>query len=553
MKKFLTLLLIVTASLAISETSKESENLHRQIMANYFHLDEKYQQASQLFMKNLENNAPKEAYKDYTIHLFELGQYPAILKIKEYLKDTFDNDETIQLIFAQSLEATGKKEEAAKAYIDLAKKFKTNPEITQQAAQSLANQGKLNEALAVIDLYTQNTPHKRSHFVFEFLKSNIYLNQGKKELALDSVKKSLEIAPKFGQGWLFLAMLQEQSGQIEDAIKGYTNFLELNGSNSQIELQVANLLFKQGEKEQAQKFLLKSQANNPQIQMIKVQKLYEEKKYEQALQEIEKGLKKQPENPVLRMLKVQTLSIMQKHKDILKILKKWCLDDPQNELWFKTMHLLQRTNIAKDEIIKALLEIEKKHPENLLVNLYLADMYSRTKDFKEALKYHKQAFQLTTDARMKAKLLHHTAVLLAQDKKNNEVIDVLEKAYEIDPTYLPTTNMLAYYCATKTKNLEKAEKLITEVLKRDPNNPHFLDTKAVILFKQNKPEEALPILKTAQKNAPKDFYIAKHLAKVYNQLGEKKLAQDSMQTAISLSDNELVKKKCQKHLKTWSK
>ncbi len=54
-------------------------------------------------------------------------------------------------------------------------------------------------------------------------------------------------------------------------------------------------------------------------------------------------------------------------------------------------------------------------------------------------------------------------------------------------------NLLSYLYATKGNNLKKANELIALALQKDPHNPHFLDTKALILYKENKFDQAIPM------------------------------------------------------------
>ena len=60
-----------------------------------------------------------------------------------------------------------------------------------------------------------------------------------------NIELCLESHPRFPQGWLLLAILEEQQGKIDDAVKGYSSYLEIAGSNKQIERHVLDLTLKQ--------------------------------------------------------------------------------------------------------------------------------------------------------------------------------------------------------------------------------------------------------------------------------------------------------------------
>ena len=71
-----------------------------------------------------------------------------------------------------------------------------------------------------------NTSSKPNNFVFLFLKAQIYLKIGKINQAREALKLCMEKYPRFDKAWLMHAMLEEQAGNLEKAMKGYTTFLE---------------------------------------------------------------------------------------------------------------------------------------------------------------------------------------------------------------------------------------------------------------------------------------------------------------------------------------
>jgi Tfp pilus assembly protein PilF len=120
----------------------------------------------------------------------------------------------------------------------------------------------------------------------------------------------------------------------------------------------------------------------------------------------------------------------------------------------------------------------------------------------------------------------------------------LEQGYNLDNNQPHINNMLAYYWATTGKDIIKAENFIAKALAKDKNNPYFLDTHALILYKQKKYDQAQAILEQLQTSHTATSLL--HLAKVHYKLDNKKEAAMYMQQATSLKNNTHDQKKLHK-------
>ncbi len=81
-------------------------------------------------------------------------------------------------------------------------------------------------------------------------------------------------------------------------------------------------------------------------------------------------------------------------------------------------------------------------------------------------------------------------------------------------------NALGYTLADRTNRLDEAYQLISKALQLDPENPAILDSMGWILYRLNKPEEALEYLRRAYSKFP-DPEVAAHLGEVLWVLGRK--------------------------------
>ncbi len=463
--------------------------------------------------------------KGYLYFLRDHGNYQRIVELMPKLHDTFKTDPDIQLIFITALKKTGKNQEADETLIRLSHEFKTHAELVLQATETFVQRKELVNALSLVEDYLNSAPRRPHNFIFYFLKGQIYVQMHDYKQARANVEQCLEAHPRFPQGWLLLAILEEQQGKIDDAIKGYTSYLEIAGSNKQIERHVLDLTMKQKTAQTNHQVLFVNQSCF-QKSLI----LFERKQYQAALDQVNQCPAAEQNDVQIRLLKVQILSALRNFDELLKIVTAWIIQEPDNALWYQTLHLLSRAHIPLLQTINALTSIHIKYPEKLLPLLYLADLHTRAGTSDQAMTYHHTAKNMITDPQLKLRLLYQLAVL---QYERNEYLKMVATLNEIDTVgvYAPAYNLRAYYYATEGNDLAKAQDYFDKAYSQDRGNPHFLDTQAVIFYKQKDYDKALRLLKPIAQKLPNDSSILIHLAKTYYQLGE----EDNARTTINLA------------------
>jgi len=515
-------LAVIISVLYISTLSagNQANNLHRYMWANYNQFGGNVPQAQQWYQETFDSGGSIYTNKGYIHMLHDAHRYGEIAQLIPKLDTAFANDPEIQLIFALTLKKTGKSAQADDRLIRLNRKFKHDPEIIFHVVDTYVRRKEPENAIKAIDDYLNNAPKRANNFVFYYLKAQIYMQLKKHDEALKNVNESLKVHPHFSQGWLLFALMQEQAGKINEAIKGYTTYLEMSpGANQQIEQHLLQLVLKQKSQQQNKNVLLFNKSC-----FEKALILFQRKQYSQALTQIDHCLVQKPADTDSRLLKIQILTAMKKINDAITALSTWANQEPDNDMWFKTMHVLARAGVPT-VVTQALETIHTNHPKHLLPTLYLADLHTRANHTEQALAYHKKALEQTNDAHLKTKIYFQMGVLYYDQQNYTAMKDVLEKGNALQTDFPPLLNLLAYYYATKGKQIDKAEKLLAPVLKKDGSNPHFLDTQAVILYKQKNYNKAQALLEKLVQQVPSDGMIQIHLAKTHCKHGDTKQAQ----------------------------
>ena len=91
--------------------------------------------------------------------------------------------------------------------------------------------------------------------------------------------------------------------------------------------------------------------------------------------------------------------------------------------------------------------------------------------------------------------------------------ELLYKSINAQPDYAESYNELAWLFAEDGRNLNEALQLIEEALQRSPDKFAFLDTKAEVLYKLQRIEEAIKIARDLTKRYPSNQYALAQLKK----------------------------------------
>ena len=424
------------------------------------------------------------------------------------LQEKFSDDPEIQLIFVKALEKTNQIKKADNHIIKLSQSFKTHSEIAFRAAQTYIRRHEPENALLTINAFLNNTPRRPNNFVFYFLRTIIYTQLNQHTQALDNIHKCLEIHPQFDKGWLLCASLCEKEGKIKEALSGYATFLELSGGNKEIEQHLFTLMLKYKEIEDNKQILL---SHNITIDNALI--LFKQQRYPQALTHINSLIEQQPTNDECKLLKIQILSAMKDFDQAAQTISTWTIAHPDNDLWPKTLCLLAHNTMPRAQIIETFCDILKKTPDNLWCNLYCADMYMRTTQNDLAMGCLENVLSCSMTDSIRTKTLYQLALLQYEQGNHHAMRTNLESAYALDTQCPHINNALAYYWATKGKDITKAHFFIEKALQSNSTNPYFLDTHALILYKEKKYHHAQEILE--QLTYHNNGTILLHLAKVH--------------------------------------
>jgi len=534
MKKNSFFLCIAFTSIAHS-VANDTTTFHSYFWANYNHFAGNLGLANNWYKNLFSSKNSIYTYNGYLSFLADTKQYKQIIQLMPSLSEKFAQNPDVQLIFVNALQHTNQSQKADNLLITLSQTFKTHPEITLQAAQTYIKRQEAENALLTINAFLNNTPRRPNNFVFYFLQCHVHIQLNQLPQALQSIQLCLEMHPAFDKGWLLYASLHEKEGKIKEALSGYATFLELAGSNSQVEKHLFTLMLKYKALEDNKQTLL-SQSATIDNALI----LFKNNQPQQALLVVNRCIAEQPTNDEYKLFKIQVLCAIKNFTEISSTLAIYMTQDLENVLWPKALSLLAYNGMPRIQIAETFSTVLTKHPDNLWCNLYCAENYMRNAQNDLAIACLEKAASSTTENSLKAKVLYQLA-LLHYDQNNYQLMKTnLEQAHALNGNCPHVNNTLAYYWATKGKDTKKALAFIEKALAHSATNPYFLDTHALILYKEKKYEQAQQILE--QLALHENGTMLLHLAKVHYALNNRENADTFTKKAQHLVKNNHEKK-----------
>lgn len=471
----------------------DTDTYHNFMLTAYHQLDGKLDKAQKGYQRLLLSpDTPVHVYKGYLPYLAAAKDYRQILILMPKLQSHFENDPDIQLIFGVALEASGQQDEADKLYIKLSRQFKTHPEIIYQAVNSYRRNKERMNAIQLIDDLLNNSPRKPNNFIFYFMQAQLYTELSDAKNARESVGKSLELHPNFDKGWLLFGMLEENAGQLDDAIKGYTNFLELSGtSNQQLEKHLLELLIKRRMVNSKQKAMTIDNKC-----LLDGLSFFQNRQYRKGLQQIDKCLEKEPaQKEDATIIKINMYNGMRKHRQAMRLLKECMYRDPHNEIWYTQLHALCLNGVSNRRALHLLQDIAYEHPHAALAHIHMAEIYEKTKHRRECIFHYQRALEYIEDAHTRTRIMYNLACLYAERGDYDRMKSVIASITKISPDFMPAQHLLAYHYLEHEKDIKKATELLDKVLARDPHNAYYRVTHARLLHATGQYDQALQTLR----------------------------------------------------------
>lgn len=392
----------------------------------------------------------------------------------------------------------------------------------QNLAQVYLQRNQTNDALRVIDEAAAQ-PTDDPGFLIDL--TDLYGRFGRghlsqtpvlKERVLKVLDRAADLGPSNPIHLLRLADTYLQLGELKKAEPFYRQLINDHADLPSLRSKLTEIYLRSGQRDKASEQLeaiARTEPTNPKAYLVLGALAVEEQKFSEAAEHFERAIK---------------------------------LDPDLEQVYYDVAGLKLR--LRKPEEALAILEKARaRFKLSFALEFYTGIAYRAAEKFSEALNHFTSA-EAIAKAMDPSRLNHLFYFQMGSTYERTGNIDEAEKYFreslKLAPEDAETLNYLGYMWAENDRNLEEAQDLINQAVDLEPTNAAFLDSQAWVLFKLNKPAEALPIMLKAIEHAEEpDPTLFDHLGDIYSALKRPQDAREAWKKALDLKPDELIRKK----------
>jgi tetratricopeptide (TPR) repeat protein len=205
-------------------------------------------------------------------------------------------------------------------------------------------------------------------------------------------------------------------------------------------------------------------------------------------------------------------------------------------------------NVDKPKEAMATLDKARaKFTPGFMVEFLTGLAYGKEKDFTNSLKHFmaaELAGRTTEPGRLNRYFYFEAGAAFERTGNVDEAQRYFEKSLQLSPDFAEALNYLGYMLADRGVKLDRARELIEKAVKLEPKNAAYVDSLGWVLYRLNRPEEALAQEQKAIELSPEpDPTLYDHLGDIYAALKQSDKAREAWQKSLSLETNDQVRKK----------
>ncbi len=258
-----------------------------------------------------------------------------------------------------------------------------------------------------------------------------------------------------------------------------------------------------------------------------------------ALRELHLLLIEQPEYDDGRIQLAGLLAAGRRGRDAEEVLKKVRSSSKRFSQAVLLRAALLRDRQAYKEGLQALESAKSAEPSHAILRAQLLnDLGDRPAAFKVL------TASIDKDPQQ-ARALFQRAILFLQDEKMHDALRDLERVVLLEPDHAEALNTIAYTIADikLSDRYTEALALIERALRIRSQESNFLDTKAWLLFRMNRSQEAYAILNDVVASSGDDPVILEHMADILVSLDQPGRARGFYRQALSLPITDSIEMK----------
>jgi len=387
-------------------------------------------------------------------------------------------------------------------------------------------------------------------------KQRIYLEQGKVDKAIAEGEKLIQAFPDEERYWLGFAETLSSYGQTEKAIGYVESFIKDHPEAGSSKMMLAGFYRDHGQEQKSREYVLQvfddlSVDSNSKVLMMGVytktlasnkSKNIVDKELEKFSIELFKKLQTNyPANPNVHLIGGDLFMTLEKDQEALEqYLKAVKGGSSSFDAWQNLMYLESEANQI-DSLIKHSEEALELFPNQAMAWYFNGFGHLNKKKYREGSYALEQAKKLSgNNPAFVSELNSMLGDAYQGSKEYAKSNAAYEEALAYDPNNDIVLNNYSYYLALRKENLEKADKMSAQLIKLFPENQSYLDTRAWVLYAQEKFKEAKKVMEKAIDLGQVSATHLEHYGDILFKLGEVDQAVKQWQKAKQSGGNNIA-------------
>ncbi len=365
-------------------------------------------------------------------------------------------------------------------------------------------------AMQAMNQLIAEAPHNAEiHFAYALLA----VDKGDYPLALNEVKRALELQPDWNKARILQAQVMSQLGDSRAARDAMQTALRRDPNNARLRLIYSQFLVKAGNYQQAEKELARILATEPDNQ---------DARFGLAMAQMELNQEHKAKSTLMQLLRVPKwqmqaffyLGLIEAKKNNLPSALRWFDKVSSGPIVFDAqvnaitaLINLGRLSEARDRLRR----VRKSFPNEAL-RLYLleTELLTKNKNYSEAFDLLNAALEEMPE---QTELLY-TRALVAEQLDRIDVMETdLSAILQKNPDDVNALNALGYTLADRNERLDDAQRYLDRAIELKPDDPAILDSYGWLQYRLGRYEQAEDYLRRAYQ-AVNDPEIAAHLGEV---------------------------------------
>lgn len=527
------LLVFVTACGTMKKTSKET----KQFSAAEYPYIEKFHEGVRLKARGQVNEAIAQFEQCLLIKQTDDAVYYALSQLYLMKNDQAKSAENIQqaakldpnnIWYTQELAymsfEQGNFPEAVKNFEKLVKYEPRNVEWLYGYAECLVKVGKTAEAIKALDKTEEQVG---KHPELSIQKFKLYVDIKQAEKGIQEIELARKQFPDDPQLIATLVDYYFQTGKSEKAVEMLEELVKAAPENGRAHLALADIYRQQGKQAKAydelkKAFLCEDVDIDTKMKILINIHEVSFKVDPEVYELVDLVVSQYPEEAKAHSIHGDYMLRAEKEDEALKAYKLALkYDKSQYPIWNQVMIMEYQKGSFSDlyEDSKTCLEYFPTIPTVYLLNGVSAVQLKKYQEAISVLEIGKDL--VVNDKSMESEMYGQLGEAYFGLKNTISGKENYEKALSLDQESTLIKNNYAYRLALAKVDLDRATTLIDEVLKKETEVAHFIDTKGFVLFQQGKYADAMVYFEKAYKLKPSDKIIVEHMGDGYSKQGDK--------------------------------